>query len=164
MQKFVRALYDYHKKFAFSNATSWQWVEEMAKYEPAGVDLVKMAKGWLQRTGYPTLVVEEETWEGGNGKVKVRQTGFEEKLEDERYPWIVPIKWAAVKDGKVVEEGLVILQEEKGEIAIKGEKPDFVSIACDWSFYGDVKNEAGTDEQRLAQAKVRRGGGAKRRP
>jgi aminopeptidase N len=82
---FVKALFDYHKKFAFSNATSWQWVEEMAVYQPEGVDIVKMAKGWLQRTGYPTLVVEEETWEGGEGKIKVRQTGFEDKkVEKER--------------------------------------------------------------------------------
>eukprot|EP00520_Triparma_pacifica_P000850 CAMPEP_0118661866 /NCGR_PEP_ID=MMETSP0785-20121206/16516_1 /TAXON_ID=91992 /ORGANISM="Bolidomonas pacifica, Strain CCMP 1866" /LENGTH=991 /DNA_ID=CAMNT_0006555351 /DNA_START=61 /DNA_END=3032 /DNA_ORIENTATION=+ len=153
-ENFVKALFDYHKKFAFSNATSWQWVEEMARYQPDGVDLVKMAKGWLQRTGYPTLVVEKETWEGGKGKVSVKQTGFEDKDEDEKYPWIIPIKWAAVKDGKVIKDGLKILQEEKGEIEIEGvESVDFVSIACDWSFYGDVRNDAAGDEQRLAQAK-----------
>ena len=52
-------------------------------------------------------------------------------------------------------EGLEILQTTSGEIKISGagEVVDFVSIACDWSFYGDVKNEAQTAFQTLLQAK-----------
>ena len=154
-EKFVKALFEYHSKFAFSNATSWQWVECMAAYAPSNVDLTKMAKGWLQRTGYPTIVVEKETWVSGKTILDVKQTGFESKTEAERYPWVVPIACSAVKNGAVISSELKIFDQAEGTIEIAtSEQPDFISIACDWSFYGDVRNDAMTDAQKFAQAKT----------
>ena len=80
----------------------------------------------------------------GSIVLAVKQTGFEDKKEDERYPWVVPVAWSAVKDGKSIKSGTYILTEASGEIKVEGialVSVDFISIACDWSFYGDVKNE-----------------------
>jgi len=156
-ENFVQALFNYHSKFAFSNATSWQWVECMAEFAPPDIKLTEMAKGWLTRTSYPTLVVESEEEVEGSVVLSVKQTGFEDKkIEAERYPWVVPVAWSAVKDGKSVKSGTYILKEASGEIKVEGvtaDSIDFVSVACDWSFYGDVKNDAMTDSKRLIQAK-----------
>tara|TARA_R110002050_G_scaffold289159_1_gene441667 strand:- start:774 stop:944 length:171 start_codon:yes stop_codon:yes gene_type:complete len=40
---FVRALHNYHTKYAMGNATSGQWLDEMAALAPAGVDIHRMA-------------------------------------------------------------------------------------------------------------------------
>ena len=55
-----------------------------------------------------------------------------------------------------VKSGTYILKEASGEIKVEGvtaDSIDFVSVACDWSFYGDVKNDGMTDSKRLIQAK-----------
>ncbi|GMH63904.1 hypothetical protein TL16_g03833 [Triparma laevis f. inornata] len=157
-EKFVQALFNYHSKFAFSNATSGQWVDCMCDFSPPDVDLKLMAKGWLQRTSFPTLVVESEEVANSNLTVSLKQVGFAERAkEEERYPWMIPVEWSAVKDGKSVKSGLYILKEETGSIAIENmsaDSFDFVSVACDWSFYGDVKNHAMTDAKKLCQAKT----------
>jgi len=155
-ENFVKALFNYHSKFAFSNATSWQWVESMAEFSPPGIDLKHMAKGWLQRTSYPTLtVLSENTNQAGDLVVCLQQTGFEDKGED-AYPWTIPVVWAAVKDGKNIREGTYILTESMGDITIEGlstESFDFVSVACDWSFYGEVCTLS-SHAKKLCQAKT----------
>ena len=50
-KKFDHALHNYHTKYAFSNATSNQWIAAMAEFAPENVDVFKMANGWLKRTG-----------------------------------------------------------------------------------------------------------------
>jgi aminopeptidase N len=148
---FVKALANYYRKYAFSNATSGQWVDEMAAFQPAGVDLKKMAKGWLQRTSYPSVTVESRT----NLNVKLKQTGFEGKKDDDS-PWIIPVVWSAVKDGKSVASGMWVFQTAEEDFTVTGVSSeadfDFVSIGCDWSFYGDITDKSQTVDQRLKQA------------
>ena len=148
---FVRALANYYSKYAYSNATSDQWVAEMAAFQPDGVDLKKMANGWLKRTGYPTVTVEKRV----GGVLSLRQGGFEDKPEGSNDPWIVPVAWSAVKAGKSVASGLWILQEAAQDFTVTGcaeQDFDYVSVGCGWSFYGAVADESQTVPQRHLQA------------
>ena len=78
-ENFVQALFNYHSKFAFSNATSWQWVECMAEFAPPDIKLTEMAKGWLTRTSYPTLVVESEKEVRSGQERNTDEAGCEER-------------------------------------------------------------------------------------
>jgi aminopeptidase N len=89
---FVRALENYHQRFAYSNATTNDWIACMAEFAPTDVDLMKMATGWLRRTGYPTVTVEDMSYDAAKNEchVKLTQSGFEDqKDEANKYPWIV---------------------------------------------------------------------------
>ena len=44
--------------------------------------------------------------------VSLKQSGFKEHVEDERYPWIIPLDYAIVVNGKNIVTGLHILQTE----------------------------------------------------
>ncbi len=48
---FDRGLHRYHTKFAYSNATTLDWIECME--EESGLPLQYMARGWLKRSGHP---------------------------------------------------------------------------------------------------------------
>lgn len=156
---FSKALASYHNKYAFSNATTSQWIAEMAKFAPENIDLPKMAKGWLNRTGYPTVIVKNLIYNEAEKEISVEfeQTGFNDhENEEENYPWIVPINWSLVKNSKNIHDGVFILSSEKDILKISNvlENPDFISVARDWSFYGDIKYEisAANESQRLCQA------------
>ncbi len=152
---FVRALHNYHSKYAFSNATSGQWVDEMAAFAPANVDLHRMAAGWLKRTSYPSVTVESNTFANGTVTVFLKQTGFEEKKDDNK-PWVIPVAFSAVVGGKSASSGIWVFDTAEATFNITGlaSEPDFVSVGCDWSFYGDVKDKSQSKEQRLLQAKT----------
>ena len=160
--KFNRALENYHQKYAFSNATTRDWIHEMQiinKSNTNNIDLHEMASGWLTRTGYPTINVDfvEYNAETKRFVCKIHQTGFENHPESERHPWIVPISWSLVKDGKNIQSGLFILSHTDGEIDVEelNEEPDFISLAKGWSFYGDVvysENIKNLSEMKFKQA------------
>jgi aminopeptidase N len=46
---FNRGLHEYHSKYAFGNATTWDWVACMEA--ASGIPLKDMATGWLKRSG-----------------------------------------------------------------------------------------------------------------
>ena len=150
-ENFVKALANYYSKYAYSNATSSQWVDEMAAFQPANVDLKRMAKGWLQRTSYPTVTVDSRD----SLDLTLTQTGFEGKKDDDS-PWVIPVAWSAVKDGKEVAAGTWIFQTASETFKVTGvasaDDFDFISVGCDWSFYGDVLDKSQTPATRLKQA------------
>ena len=159
-EKFDVALHNYHTKYAYSNATSDQWVDEMAAHAPASVDLRAMAKGWLKRTGYPTVTVEAVTKSApGQFAVDLTQSGFENQVASEQYPWIVPVNWALLSktDGSTLASGLFILQKETDRFTFSTEgdatvEDCFLSVGRDWSFFGDVNMKCSTPEMKTAQA------------
>lgn len=159
-EKFNLALHTYHTRYAYSNATSDQWIACMAEQAPANVDLVTMAQGWLKRTGYPTVSVESAVPEGNTLVVTVTQSGFENHaVEAERYPWVVPIAWAVVQDGQDVVSGLFILDKTSDIIRIDfadRSAPSLdeciLSVGRDFSFFGDVNMKCITPKMRIAQA------------
>ena len=157
--KFVRALENYHQKFAFSNAKTDDWIACMAEFAPSTIDLTQMATGWLRRTGYPTVTVSSSNYDSATGKytVDLIQSGYEDQKEEtNQYPWIVPVKYSLIKNGVALKNDVVILNDTKTTLSIEGvsEKPDFISVGCDWSFFGDVKYESSsrTNDQRLNQS------------
>lgn len=157
--KFVRALENYHQKFAYSNATTNDWIACMAEQAPGTVDLAAMADGWLRRTGYPTVTVNVLEYNAEKAEVtfKLCQSGFEnQKKESNRYPWIIPVSWSLVKGGQIVKEDLTVLTETDTTVVISGisEAPDFISVGRDWSFFGNVKytDASRTESQRLNQS------------
>ncbi len=159
---FVRALENYHRKFAFSNATTADWIACMAEQAPEGVDLPDMAEGWLRRTGYPTLTVESVTHDAAAQTLtlQISQSGFEAHDGDETPekpgPWTIPLDWCLVTGGAVTHEGMQMFDVASGPVVISGvgAAPDFVSLARQWSFFGDVKFAPGvmTPQQRVLQA------------
>ena len=69
--------------------------------------------------------------------VSFKQSGFKEHVEDERYPWIIPLDYAIVVNGKNIVTGLHILQteEENLNIPIEGlEEGNLFFPSRDWSF------------------------------
>jgi aminopeptidase N len=156
---FVRALENYHQRFAYSNARTADWIACMAEQAPDAIDLPKMAEGWLRRTGYPTITCDSVAHDPAAQTLTLTlsQTGFETQAEEaNRYPWTVPLDWSCVTDGTVTHEGLCIFDTASTTITIEAvpKMPDFVSLARGWSFFGDVKfaPEAMTDAQRVQQA------------
>ena len=155
-QNFDRALHNYHSKFAFSNAKTEDWINCMAELAPKNIDLHRMAEGWLKRTGYPTVTVKAIDFDEKKQEVRVRikQSGFENQESHNRYPWIVPLDFSLVKGGKAVHEGLHVLTKEEDEIVVGKvtSAPEFVSVGRNWSFFGEVNNEAFTPQMLEAQA------------
>lgn len=143
---FSKALDHYHTKYAFGNATTADWVAAMDEYRPktgpnAGVDLKVMAKQWLTRTGHPTITYTTSYDEAKKQYVvNLTQTGFEKHPGSE--PWTVPIDWALVSNGKNTNEGVYVMTSATASFTIPDvpTKPDFISIAREWSFFGRVKN------------------------
>ena len=110
--KFVRALENYHQKFAFSNAKTDDWIACMAEFAPSSIDLTQMATGWLRRTGYPTVTVSSSNYDSATGKytVDLIQSGYEDQKEEtNQYPWIVPVKYSLIKNGVALKNDVVIL-------------------------------------------------------
>ncbi len=75
-----------------------------------------MAKGWLTRTGHPVLTYNT-SYDAAKKQVTVsfQQTGFE-KHED-KDPWVFPVDWALVKNGRNVKEGIFIMDQDKAFFA-----------------------------------------------
>ena len=159
-KNFVRALENYHQKYAFGNATTSDWINEMAALAPKDVDLQSMATGWLKRTRYPTVTVKNMEYNSDEKQLscKFYQSGYENHSENERYPWIVPIEWALIKDGKEMKSGIFILKDKEDTLKVDDvcENPDFISAGRDWSFFGDIvyDSSATSKEQRICQAKT----------
>jgi hypothetical protein len=89
--------------------------------------------------------------------VSLKQTGNENRTEKEdSSPWVVPVMWSAVKNGVSVASGMWVFQTESSSFTVTGvssaEDFDFVSVGCDWSFYGDVIDKSQTSSERQCQA------------
>ena len=120
-----------------------------------------MATGWLKRTGYPTVSVENMEVSNGDLIVTLKQSGFENHVEAEQYPWIIPLDYAIVVNGNNVKTGLHILQSESEIITISIGNDDtppleegkfIFSIGRDWSFFGSVEMKCLTGEMKILQA------------
>lgn len=148
-KQFVKGLDHYYTVHRFGNATTADWIKSMEI--ASGRDLQRMARVWLKRTGYPQVTYTTAyDAEAKTFTLSVKQTGFESKSPAE--PWIIPVDWALVKDGSVTHEGVFELEEAEGKVVIPNvaAKPDFLSFARDWSFFGTYENLSGSaDELRL---------------
>jgi len=154
-EQFDINLDQYYTKYHLGNASSMQWLECM---QGGGFDFSQLAKTWLKRPGYPDVTYSTSYDDGAKEyRVKISQTGFENLPDPEnRGPWEIPVDWALVKDGKVTKEGVYRFVDATGELVITdvSEKPDFLSFARGWSFFGTTKQEGETAEMQRLQAKT----------
>eukprot|EP00808_Paulinella_micropora_P022094 g22450.t1 len=152
-ENFVKGLDMYHTKFKHSNAVTADWIQAMV--DASGDKRpIKMAKQWLTRTGHPVVTyntrydAEKKTYkmqfnqdgwqEKKTYKMQFNQDGWQDKPADNNEPWIIPIEWALVKDGKDTHRGVHIMEEESASIIVFNvdSPPDFASVARNWSFFG----------------------------
>lgn len=152
---FHQALDLYHTRYSFSNATTNDWISCME--EASGIDLQTLAKTWLKRPGFPE-VTYTTAYDADKKEyhVSMTQTGFENKPADNNGPWDIPIDWALVKDGKVMHEGLYRFTTAQDQLVIENvlEKPDFLSFARGWSFFGTSENQSASLEELKLQART----------
>jgi len=171
---FNKGLHLYHESYKNANATSMQWIEAMEKTmkeankQPSNLKM--MACGWLKRSGHPHVIVDVKyVKEAKQLKVAVTQKGFEgikQTLDAEekggpwdigfdfKSPWMFPIEWAAVKDGKDLQKGLFIMDKANTTITLENvtEEPDFFSFARGFSYFGTYQIKSATAKTLALQA------------
>ena len=137
----------YHSKFRYSNATTSDWVHSME--QASGQQLMSMADGWLKRTGYPSVTWSGE-WDEAKKEYAVRVKQSVAKADGK--PWDFPVTWGLVKDGKDLAGGVWRVHEAESTFTVPDvtAKPDYLSFAREWSFFGTWKAEnQSLDVQRL---------------
>lgn len=162
-ERFNRGLENYHQKYAYANATTGQWIDEMAALVPKDadgkptIDLHFCGKAWLKRTGYPTVHVKNVEYNEAakTYTISLEQTGFtghEDKADD--YPFPIPLDYALVKGGENINEGLFMMTQASERLVVTGvsSPPDFPSIARGWSFFGNTIHEWATEQTLSLQA------------
>jgi aminopeptidase N len=134
-EKFAVGLHNYHTKYAHSNATSTQWLEEMEK--ASGLNLKKMAQAWLKKQKYPIVAAKSSY----DDKKKVFSLSLVQENATESDSWQFPFKFALLDpDGKVLHESVEWVQKKKHDIVVKNvPKPAVVSLNRESSFYGKVE-------------------------
>lgn len=150
---FSRGLDQYHTKFKYGNATTKDWIRCMER--ASGMRLFRMAMGWLKRPHFPTLNYKTHIDDTKKRVVvHLTQTGFEKQSGGWNFPWDFPVSWAAMKQNRVLKEGILRMNTASKQLVISGlaEVPDFVSIGRGWSFFGVTQNEGATQEQLALQA------------
>jgi aminopeptidase N len=135
---FNRGLDHYHTRFKYSNATTNDWIESME--HASGKKLMAMADGWLRRSGHPH-VLYSGAYDAASKSYKLTMEQTKLPAADPT-PWILPVDWSLVKDGKVLREGIFELNKVKDDLVIPNidVEPDFLSFARGWSFFGTHAN------------------------
>lgn len=139
-EKFVQGLHLYHSRFKHSNATRKQWLESME--EASGMKLMDMAHAWLKKIHFPK--VEAKTNYADNKfTISLEQINAHEKDF-----WEFPFSVALFdKDGKIIAERTERVNAKKFDIIFSDvEKPAFVSLNRDYSFYGKVLYKESEEE------------------
>ncbi|OQR98439.1 metalloprotease family M01 [Achlya hypogyna] len=140
-KQFNVALDKYYTKYLYGNATTADWFGCME--EVSGLDLQNFSRLWLKRPDHPEVAYS--TFYDADAQtytVKMTQTGFERfDGTDVAGPWEIPIDYALITDGVAVREGVHLLKEASGELVLTGvtAKPDYLSFAREFSFFGTVK-------------------------
>nr|WP_321498562.1 M1 family metallopeptidase [uncultured Methanolobus sp.] len=148
-ETFVKALDSYHCRFKHSNATSWQWLEEMEK--ASGMKIKDMANIWLKQTQFPVLHVDSSY----NENERKCTLSFKQEVPEGKNLWELPICAALVdENGNDLAEVMERMTAEEQEIVIDNvDKPAFLSLNRNYSFFGKVVHDATIDELVL-QAKT----------
>ncbi|GAB5356534.1 hypothetical protein AAMO2058_000298000 [Amorphochlora amoebiformis] len=172
---FYKGLHRYHETYKNANATSIQWIEAMEdtmKDAGKSVNFKAMAHGWLKRSGHPKVDVSV-TYDEKQKMVSVemKQSGFQnvtQKMDPEekggpwdigadfKAPWIFPVEWGLVKDGKDLCTGMFTMSKDKEILKIEGVEspPDFFSFARGFSFFGTYTVSTATSAQLVLQART----------
>jgi aminopeptidase N len=141
-ETFVKALDTYHSKYKHSNASSWEWIEVMEK--ASGLDFKDMANTWLKQTQFPVLHVGSSY----NEKERKYNLSFKQEVPEGKSFWELPICAALVdENGNDLAEIMERMNAREQEIVIDNvDKPAFLSLNRNYSFFGKLVHEATIDE------------------
>jgi aminopeptidase N len=148
-ETFVKALDAYHSRYKHSNATSWQWIDVMK--EVSGIDFKDMADIWLKQTQFPVLHVDSSYSE----EERKCTLSFKQEVPEGASFWELPICAALVdENGNDLAEVMERMTAEEQEIVIENvDKPAFLSLNRNYSFFGKIVHDATIDEL-ILQAKT----------
>jgi len=139
---FAKGLANYHKKYSHANADSGEFISELEKVSK--MKLKRMAKVWLEQTGYPIVNVKYHYDEKKRQfKMHLSQKGYKSGMH-----WEFPFVFALVdEDGKDIIEKQVIVNKPKADIILNNvNEPAFVSLNRGYSFYGKVVHDTSIPE------------------
>lgn len=169
-ENFVRALDNYHRKYAHSNASTKDWLFEMSHI--SGIDIEKISDNWLYKSGYPIITISKrydpenkvmdltvsqipsnktyyKTFDKTYNKTYAK-TNDTTDTEDSNAPvWTFPLTYAFYdRKGKVLHENSVLINEPVTKITIENlEKPSFSSFDKDGIIFGEIIS--GSDKKEL---------------
>lgn len=149
-ERFVKALGEYHEIFKHSNARTEDWLEIMNKYSE--IDLKSFAKKWLYDTNFPKVSIDR------NYDPVAKKYFFEldQINSTEEDFWQFPITIALCdSDGNDFFEKTFFVDKKRKRLVFENvsQRPSFVSIARDFSFYGKVFDNQLTEEELFLQVR-----------
>ncbi|MGN0853320.1 MAG: M1 family aminopeptidase [Kiritimatiellia bacterium] len=124
---------EYFRRFDGGNATTDDFLKVFS--DVTGRDVAALLRPWLFEAGHPT-VTAGWTWKDGRLTVSLARDR----------PYVVPVPFALVKDGKDVAAGTFILDGARQEFSTACPKPDFISWNRGCGFYGVLETSAGEAE------------------
>lgn len=128
---------EYFKRFDGGNANTDDFLAVFS--EVSGRDVAVLMKPWLFEAGHPTVTAD---WTWADGRMTVT-------LSRDK-PYVVPVPFALVKDGKDVAAGTFVLDGARQEFSAPcPQRPDFVSWNRGAGFYGVLETTAGEAELAL---------------
>jgi aminopeptidase N len=144
-EKFAEGLALYHTRFRHANASRTDWIRCME--EVSEQDFSKMAAVWLKETEYPVL--------SATPAYNPATRRFTLALRQDRSPngdlWEFPFRYALVDvEGTDIVEQTVRFGEEEKVITIEDiDRPAFLSLNREYSFYGRVQYHPPEEELSL---------------
>ncbi len=147
-KNFVKALAKYHETYKHSNAKTEDWLNIMDEFTE--IDFKKFAEPWLTKTGFPKVEIERQYNE--NEKKYIVSL----KQVNNKTIWQFPIKIALCKENgdEIIEETIFVEDKEKTiEFENINEKPGFVSLSRDFSFYGKIIDKNINEEELFLQVR-----------
>ena len=122
----------YFRRFDGGNANTDDFLKVFS--EATGRDVGALLRPWLFEAGHPTI---RASWAWRAGELTVT-------LARDR-PYVVPVPFALVKDGRDVAQGTFVLDGARQTFTARCPKPDFISWNRGGGFYGVLAFEATED-------------------
>jgi aminopeptidase N len=144
-EAFARALDRYDTRYRHGNATWQQWIEVME--EVSGQEFMDMARTWLKQTKFPVIRV--------SGRYDADRHQYHLSLVQASpgygSPWVIPFQAALVDaEGKDIASILKRVSAPEETILFEQvERPAFLSLNRNCTFYGRVEDDADTRTLRL---------------
>jgi aminopeptidase N len=146
---FARGLDLYHTRFRHGNATWQQWIETMEQV--SGQEFMEMARTWLKQTGFPVIQVSGRY----DGDKRQFHLSLVQSYPENGSPWTIPFQ-ATLVDAEGNDTAGILKRVSAPEETIifeNAERPAFLSLNRNFSFYGKMKGDADTRTLRLQALK-----------
>lgn len=136
-EHFVRALDNYHRKYAHSNASTNNWLFEMSSI--SGFDIESVTKEWLYETGYPIVSVAK-FYNADNKVMRLRIRQSPSVSDGSKPPkvWKFPFSYSfSDRKGNILYKKTLLIEDPVTDIVIPNlERPSFASFDTNGVLYG----------------------------